>query len=125
MKMSKLTLVFAVIAISTACTTTNYNEKQIIGRWFSQEWLRDGQDTGMTAWFEFNDDKTYRAVIARTQEEGRWWIEGNKLFTQANGAEKIVVKIEKLDNNQLQIGMNRSGQKEEILFAPGYSKTIQ
>lgn len=118
MKTSKIFLLLAVVFSLSACQTTTYNEKAIVGRWFSQEWLREGKPTGLTAWFEFNADKTYRAVIAQTQEQGTWWVEGYKLYTKAQGEEAIVVKIEKLDKNELVLGMNRGGQKEQLSFAP-------
>ena len=108
---------FALIAVSlTSCSFKSYTEQQLVGRWFSNAWLQNGQPTELTAWFEFNEDKTYRAVIARRQEEGTWWIEGYKLFTHATGEEPIVVKIEKLDEMNLEIAMNRGGQPELIIF---------
>ena len=116
MKKLSILFLFACVVFVSACQTTSYNEREIIGRWFSQSWMREGQETGLTAWFEFNEDKTYRAVIQRQQEEGKWWIDGYKLYTQANGQEKIVVKIERLEGSILELGMNRGGQEEHLVF---------
>lgn len=117
--MKKLSIYIVLLGtlLATACSTKNYNERAIIGRWFSQAWQREGAETGLTAWFEFNEDKTYRAVIERTQEQGTWWIDGYKLYTHAEGDEPIVVKIERLEGSILEIGMNRGGKYEQIVFA--------
>jgi len=115
-KLSVIALI-AVAFMAESCSTTNYNERAIIGRWFSQAWQREGAETGLTAWFEFNEDKTYRAVIARTKEQGTWWIDGYKLYTHAEGQEEIVVKIERLEGSILEIGMNRGGQYEQVVFS--------
>lgn len=112
-----LALVFAIGM--AGCSTKNFNEREIIGRWYSVAWTRDGQETDMKAWFEFLEDKTYRAVIQRNQEEGKWWIDGYKLFTQVPGEERIVVKIERLDQGNLELRMNRGGQDELLSFTRG------
>jgi hypothetical protein len=119
MKQLNLIAFAAVLLMTASCSTTNYNERALIGTWFSQGWLREGAETGITAWFEFNEDKTYRAVIARTQEQGTWWVDGYKLYTHADGQEEIVVKIEHLEGSSLELGMNRGGQMERIILAKG------
>ena len=117
MKHLNIIAFFAVLCMTVACSRTNYNERALIGRWFSQGWQREGQETGITAWFEFNEDKTYRAVIARTKEQGTWWVDGYKLYTHGDGQEEIVVKIERLEGSILELGMNRGGQYERIIFS--------
>ncbi|HLF65578.1 MAG TPA: hypothetical protein VI603_17580 [Saprospiraceae bacterium] len=119
MKKLNTYLIFVLTVLMVSCSTKNYNEREIIGRWFSIGWLQNGLETDLTAWFEFNEDKTYRAVIARNQEEGTWWIDGYKLYTQAKGEERIVVKIERLDEGNLEIRMNRGGQDELLIFTRG------
>ncbi len=119
MKKLRYLLVLVLAIASADCSTKNFNEREIIGRWFSASWLRDGQDTNLLAWFQFNEDKTYQAVIASNQEEGTWWIDGYKLYTQAKGEERIVVKIELLDASNLVLRMNRSGQDELLTFTRG------
>jgi hypothetical protein len=120
MKKISLFVLLSIAALQFSCSTTNYNEREIVGRWFSYTWLRGDEETNLTAWFDFAEDKTYRAVIARNQEEGKWWIEGYRLFTKANGAdEPVKVKIEKLDENNLEISMNRSGVREYVIFSRG------
>lgn len=104
------------LAITFSACTKNYNEREIIGAWFSEQWLQEGQETGLKAWFDFEEDKTYRAVFGRTQEEGTWWIEGYKLYTRAYGQEQIVVKIERLEGDVLELGMNRGGNRELLIF---------
>ena len=117
MKRISYFVIVLIAGLAMSCGTTSKNEEAIIGRWFSQGWEREGQETDMTAWFEFNEDKTYRAVIQRQQEQGTWWIDGYKLFTQAEGQEKIMVKIERLEGSALELGMNRGGQSERIFLS--------
>jgi hypothetical protein len=116
MEKHKFFLVALLALVLASCSFKTYREEQLVGRWFSNAWLQNGQPTELTAWFEFNEDKTYRAVIARRQEEGIWWMEGYKLYTRANGQEPIVVKVETLDEVNLEIAMNRGGQAELIIF---------
>lgn len=121
MKKHSTLLLFLLAGLLMSGCTTDYNEREIIGRWFSVGWLRNDAETDLTAWFEFNEDMTYRAVIARNQEEGKWWVEGYKLYTQAYGAEPIVVKIEKLEGSNMEISMNRGGQRELLIFTRAQS----
>jgi hypothetical protein len=108
---------FVVLLLN--CSVKNYNERELVGQWFSQQWTQDGHPTQLRAWFQFGEDKTYRAVISENQEEGKWWIDGYKLYTQVEGQEKIVVKISSLDSTTLVVDMNRGGQKEQITFSRG------
>ncbi len=111
-----LSLLLIISLMTPGCGTSAKNEEAIVGQWFSVGWLSDGVETHQKAWFEFNADHTYRAVVERNKEEGKWWVDGYKLFTQASGEERIVVKIEKLDSGNLEIAMNRGGQKELLIF---------
>ena len=116
-KYNAFLILFVGCSLSLAnCSFKNFNERQLVGQWFSSEWLRDGVETEMKAWFEFSEDKTYRAVIERNQEEGKWWIDGEKLYTQVEGEERVVVRIERLDDGNLELGMNRGGQRELLVF---------
>jgi hypothetical protein len=99
-----------------SCSYKSYDERQVVGQWFSTEWLRNGENTEMRAWFNFMEDKTYRAVIEKNQEEGTWWISGNKLYTQVEGEERVVVGIERLDDGNLHLKMNRGGQSELLVM---------
>ena len=73
----------------------------------------------MRAWMAFDNDGTYRAVFEERREQGTFWIDGYKLYTQAKGSDQIVTRINQLDSTTLVIGMNRAGTKEEITFNRG------
>ncbi|MDX1410066.1 MAG: hypothetical protein R3330_18075 [Saprospiraceae bacterium] len=111
-------LIGLMAILMLACVDSSYYEREIGGEWFGQEWLRDGQPTGYRAWMKFEPaDSSYRAIFGENLEAGKFWIDGNRLYTQANGAQPIKVKIESLENNIMEIGMNRGGQSESIIFA--------
>lgn len=110
-------ILFICLAFAAACYNDSFYEREIEGQWFSQQWLRDGQPTGYNAFMEFRpEDSTYMAVFVQNVESGKYWIDGNRLYTQAHGAEPIKVKIESIEEGIMEIGMNRGGQSETIIF---------
>ena len=112
----RLLTVLTITLFIASCGYTSYNQRQIEGQWFSDSWVRDGEETGMRAWIAFDSDSTYRAIFNERKEQGKYWIDGYKLYTDADGAETIVVKINSLEENNMVLQMNRSGAKEELMF---------
>lgn len=104
----------------TACGYRSYYEREVVGQWFSQAWLVEGEPTYRNAWMAFEPDSTYRAVFVQSQEQGRYWIDGYKLYTQAEGEDLIFVKIESIEEDTMRISMNRGGDREEIVFVRRY-----
>jgi hypothetical protein len=117
MKYFLILLTFSVLA---SCVYRSYYEREITGQWFSQQWLVEGEPTYRNAWMAFEPDSTYRAVFVQNQEQGRYWIDGYKLYTQADGEDLIFVKIESLEDDTMHISMNRGGDREEIVFVRRY-----
>ncbi|MDX1477222.1 MAG: lipocalin family protein [Saprospiraceae bacterium] len=112
-------LVSALLLTAFACgVDQSYFEREIEGEWFGQEWLREGQPTGYRAWMKFEPaDSSYRAVFNENLEAGTYWIDGNRLYTHADGSQPIKVRIESIENDIMTIGMNRGGQSETITFS--------
>ena len=113
--MNKLIAIFFALAL-IACGLKSYNERQLYGQWYSTDWHVDGEPTSMRAWIAFDEDNTYRALFDGRKEQGEFWVDGYKLFGQAKGEDKIVVKIESLEGDELVIGINRGGVKEKIFM---------
>ncbi|RLD18905.1 MAG: hypothetical protein DRI69_09490 [Bacteroidetes bacterium] len=107
-----------------SCGYTSYNQRQIEGQWFSDSWTSDGEETGMRAWIAFDSDSTYRAIFNNGKEQGKYWIDGYKLYTHADGAEAIAVKIESLEEDKMALQMNRSGAKEVLMFTRANVTTV-
>ena len=112
-------LLTAILAITLFSACQSFNEREIHGQWYSNSWTSNGEPIRMRAWMDFEEDGTYRAVFQDSKEQGEYWIDGYKLFTQAEGADKIVTRIKRLEMDTMVIGMNRGGNDEEILFVRG------
>ena len=112
-------IAIATIFIMSGCTYESYNQREIVGQWYSESWTSDGAETGYRSWMAFEQDSTYRAIFNTNREMGTYWIDGYKLYTQAKGAEAIVVKIASLEENKMVLEMNRAGSAEEITFGRG------
>ncbi len=78
----------------------------------------------MRAWIAFDADSSYRAIFNERREQGKYWVDGYKLYTDADGAETIVVKIASLEENNMILEMNRSGAIEELMFTRANVSTI-
>lgn len=113
----RLFTILCCLVLAAACVDNSYYEREIGGEWFAQDWVRDGQPTGYNAYMKFTPaDSTYTAVFVENVESGKYWIDGNRLYTHASGSEPIKVKIESMENDIMEIGMNRGGQSEKIIF---------
>jgi hypothetical protein len=120
----RLLVALTITLLIASCGYDNYNQRQIEGQWFSDSWERDGEETGMRAWLAFDSDSTYRAIFNERREKGKYWIDGYKLYTHAEDAEAIVVKIKSLEENNMVLQMNRSGSREELMFSRANVTTV-
>ncbi len=120
----RLLIALTVTLLIASCGYETYNQRQIEGQWFSDSWVRDGEETGMRAWIAFDADSSYRAIFNERREQGKYWVDGYKLYTDADGAETIVVKIASLEENNMILEMNRSGVIEELMFTRANVSTI-
>ncbi len=109
-----LCVVLAGATMMSGCLGKSYYDREIIGNWFSTVWLQEGSDTGLRAMMSFREDKTYYAVFQDNSEHGTWRIESHKLYMTADGEQQIMVRIDKLDGDDLEISMNRGGLREKV-----------
>lgn len=112
-------IIVLCLAFSAGCLIRSYYEREIVGQWYSTEWLSAGEPTGMRAWMDFQPDSTYRAVFNQSKEQGHYWIDGYKLYTIAEGADPVVVKIERMEDDTMHLELNRSGVREDITLVRG------
>ena len=120
----RIFIAILTVAFFTACGYESYNQREIVGQWFSESWTSAGEETGYKAWMAFDQDSTYRALFNNRREQGTYWIDGDRLFTHARDAQPIKVKIASLDEQSMVIQMNRGGIAEEITFGRGTVKNI-
>lgn len=120
----RLFIVLLATIVIASCGYSTYNQRQIEGQWFSDSWTSDGTESGMRAWIAFDTDSTYRAIFNERKEQGKYWIDGYKLYTDSYEAEAIVVKIESLEENNMVLQMNRSGAKEVLMFSRANVTTV-
>jgi len=115
----KYLVIILSIAFLAACNYESYNQRQIEGQWFSESWTSGGEETGYRAWLAFDQDSTYRALFNNRREQGKFWVDGQRLYTDAEDGDPIKVKISSLDEQTLVIEMNRSGNTEVITLGRG------
>ncbi len=89
-------------------------QQAIQGTWQAVKWTvesqvetRDAANVNFT--FSNND---YKAKLGKRDEAGIFRVDGDKLYTQAEGQQEIMVKIEKLTADSMVFEMNRGGTKE-------------
>ncbi len=112
------TLVFS-LAFMAGCTYSHYDE-YIVGKWKGVKWESEGKDRSSQIgdyWFDFRDDNTYASFFGGVDEQGKYYVEGNRLYTKADGENEIVVEIRSLTQDTLRIGMNRGGVPETLVLA--------
>ncbi len=110
-------ILFALMLISF-CAKVNDRNPQLFGKWTGIEWVAgDGTrlpDAEMVR-FEFSDDGNYTAQLGEGYSEvGVWRNSGEKLYTTATGKSEKVVKVVKLDAENLSFEMNRQGRAETL-----------
>ena len=106
-----------LIASLVACQKTNDKNPALLGKWQGTEWLvfdKPGDMDAAQVSFEFREDGTYTAQFSNQNQSGTWRTEKDKLFTQENGKQEIMVKLLKADATGLDFEMNRGGQKETL-----------
>ena len=85
----------------------------IQGKWQVTNWTTgNGQARPVESVnFDFHGD-TYNAKLGDREEAGNFRINGDKLYTKAEGQQEIMVKIQKLTADSMVFEMNRGGVAE-------------
>jgi hypothetical protein len=111
---------FSLLLFTAACQKTNDKNPLLLGKWQGTEWLIFDKPSGLDAAqvaFEFKEDGTYAARFGDQNQKGAWRTEKDKLYTTEEGKQEIMVKILKLNTENLEFEMNRGGQKETLKLA--------
>lgn len=116
MRLSSLTLLFTFL-LFVSCTNDAETYKKIVGEWTCTSWIPENSTTDKcdnNAYFEFNEDRTYRSKLGEVEDVGTYKIEQGKLLAQPEGKMVIGVKIMQIDENSMEFLMNNGGVKETL-----------
>jgi lipocalin-like protein len=97
-------------------------KKLLTGTWRGVEWQVDGKATQrdvQSVVFIFEENGTYAATFGTQQEAGTYRLEGDKLYTNAEGQVQKMVKLPRLTADTLVMDMNRAGTAETLVLARG------
>ena len=113
--------IFALVFLFLAgCAADKGYQQALIGNWQGVAWTvegRQGPDASVVK-FAF-EELGYRATLGSKEEKGSFRVEGDKLYTRAEGQQEIMVKIVRLSTDTLEFEMNRGGTKENLVFKRG------
>ena len=108
----------ALMLVTQASCIKSYYQRELVGNWEGIDWQRDGVTVPDhdPFWFNFGQDSTYASMFGGLQQQGKYWIDGFRLYTLVEGEFPIKVKLESLEQDTLTIGMNRAGRPETLVL---------
>ena len=104
-----------LLLVSTGCDSNVEKEKALEGNWTSYSIARGGESVNQTAEFSFKEGN-YTYDIGSHHEEGEYWVQGDKLYTEGPKVMKKKVQISKLENDTLILKMNDKGVPMSMAF---------
>lgn len=115
--MKNLYLFTLALALLVGCAKDLGYHKSIQGSWKAINWTVESKDNREVANVKFSfDEQGYQAVLGGREEQGSYRVEGDKLYTHADGQQEMMVRIAHLANDSLEFEMNRGGVKENLFF---------
>ncbi len=114
----KYLCLFLPFLFLTACTDST-SEQQLYGSWQGHEWLIGEQAAERDATqvtFRFTPEGQYTAAFGAQSEAGTYRLEGDKLYTDAEGQAQKMVKIRLTAPDTLRMDMNRAGTEEVLVL---------
>lgn len=111
----------AFMLFATSCETKPAFEPALFeGAWKCSVLYNDGVENlnPQTIIFDFKLDSTYSYVGGSYTETGKWWLEGDKLVTAAEGDLEKKVQIEKITADTLIMNMNDRGTDMKLILLP-------
>lgn len=115
------TTAIAFVLLFTACETKPAFDAALLeGPWKCVVMYTDGVENlnPQTIVFDFKLDSTYQYTGGSYTEKGKWWLEGDKLVTVADGDLEKKVQIEKVNADTLVINMNDRGSETKLILLP-------
>jgi len=113
-----LIILAATFLLLPGCENERAN-KLLTGTWHGVEWRVEGKATQrdvQSVTFMFEENGTYAATFGTQQEAGTYRLEGDKLYTNAQGQGQKMVKLPRLAADTLVMDMNRSGTAETLVL---------
>ena len=114
--MKHLTFLLPLFLLLSCSEST---DTELTGQWQGSSWLVNGQASGRDASqvsFDFQADGTYSASFGSQEEAGSYRVEGNKLYTDAEGQAEKMVEVSLSGTDTLSMDMNRAGTPETIVL---------
>jgi hypothetical protein len=117
--MKKLVLSTLLLAALASCKQDDSKKQLLFGQWQGATWTVAGKNVGRDAKavsFEFKNDDTYAAAWGGQGEKGVFRLDGDKLYTTADAANKIekMVKLSTITADTVVMDMNRVGDSEQL-----------
>ena len=117
--MHRLTFLFLAVLFLAGCGAESGTPEAIYGNWRGVSWTVEGKEAGRNAasvQFQFEAPKQYTAAFGDQLEKGSFKVDGDKLYTTAEGQLQKMVKIIQLTADTLEMEMNRGGVKENLVL---------
>lgn len=117
--MYKSTLLLLSLLFLMSCGSGSGTPDAIYGKWQGVSWTVEGTDENRNAaavHFKFENNNQYMAEFGDQQESGSFKVEGDKLYTTAEGQLQKMVKIVEISADTLELEMNRGGVKEILVL---------
>lgn len=109
-------LLITILLLLFACGTDSEKEEQLQGNWSATYIEKGGEEvSGQSVAFTF-EGTAYTYTAGSHQEEGEFWVEGSKLYTEGPQVMKKSVEIQKLTADSLVLGMNDKGVPMKMIF---------
>ena len=111
-----LSISLLALIFFSSCTE-NPNATLIQGRWQGTSWLSNGSPKDVRideVTFEFDSTGQYDFTYSGKSEKGKYKVENDMLFTQAEGQQEMMVKIEYLTLDSMILQMNNGGTAEKL-----------
>lgn len=111
--------IFLSVLFLISCEDNPADTPPIEGKWKGSSWIVDGQNSNRDAsevTFEFMPSGSYSAAFAAQAEAGSYRMEGNKLYTKAEGQVEKMVEINRPHTDTLIMKMNRAGTPETLIL---------
>ncbi len=105
---------FFIFCFANCAPDLGYQEA-IQGKWQALNWTTDSGEPRSVenVLFDFNGE-AYSAKLGARDEAGSFRLQGDKLYTKAEGQQEIMVKISQLTADSLIFEMNRGGVHEVL-----------
>ena len=91
--------------------------RKLKGKWSGVEVTVNGEpQQGFVVGFNFDTDTSYSYRGGAYEEKGSYYLDGNKLYTQAEGDLEKKVEIAKITDDSLFLNMNQAGADMRMIL---------